>query len=42
MIYTIDPDAIFIGGGVIEGSEELREWYPSGIRNSETNKPTSR
>ena len=32
MINVFDPDAIFIGGGVIEAAEELREWYLDGIR----------
>jgi len=34
MINVFDPDAIFIGGGVIEASEELREWYLAQIRDS--------
>jgi predicted NBD/HSP70 family sugar kinase len=34
MINVFDPDAIFIGGGVIEASQELREWYLSQIRDS--------
>ena len=34
MINVFDPDAIFIGGGVIEASEELREWYLAMIRQS--------
>ena len=34
MINVFDPDAIFIGGGVIEAAEELREWYLDGIRKS--------
>jgi glucokinase len=32
MINVFDPDAVFIGGGVIEASEELRDWYLAGIR----------
>jgi len=34
MINVFDPDAIFIGGGVIEASDELREWYLARIRES--------
>jgi predicted NBD/HSP70 family sugar kinase len=34
MINVFDPDAIFIGGGVIEASDDLREWYLAGIRES--------
>jgi predicted NBD/HSP70 family sugar kinase len=34
MINVFDPDAIFIGGGVIEASDEMREWYLAGIRES--------
>jgi len=34
MINVFDPDAVFIGGGVIEASEELREWYLESIRKS--------
>jgi predicted NBD/HSP70 family sugar kinase len=32
MINVFDPDAVFIGGGVIEASEELRNWYLASIR----------
>lgn len=34
MINVFDPDAIFIGGGVIEASDELRRWYLDRIRES--------
>ena len=34
MVNVFDPDAIFIGGGVIEAAEELREWYLDNIRKS--------
>jgi len=34
MINVFDPDAVFIGGGVIEASEELRKWYLAAIRES--------
>jgi predicted NBD/HSP70 family sugar kinase len=34
MINVFDPDAVFIGGGVIEAAEEMREWYLANIRNS--------
>jgi len=34
MINVFDPDAVFIGGGVIEASEDLREWYLASIRDS--------
>jgi len=34
MINVFDPDAVFIGGGVIEASEELRRWYLAKIRES--------
>jgi predicted NBD/HSP70 family sugar kinase len=32
MINVFDPDAVFIGGGVVEASEDLRNWYLEGIR----------
>lgn len=32
MINVLDMDAVFIGGGVIEASEELRNWYLDRIR----------
>ena len=32
MINVFDMDAVFIGGGVIEASEELRTWYLESIR----------
>ncbi len=34
MINVFDPDAIFIGGGVIEASEEMCAWYLEKIRES--------
>ena len=34
MINVFDPDAVFIGGGVVEASEELRHWYLTKIRES--------
>ncbi|MDR3689886.1 MAG: ROK family protein [Fimbriimonas sp.] len=34
MVNVFDPDAIFIGGGVIEAKQEFREWYLENIRNS--------
>jgi len=34
MVNVFDPDAIFIGGGVIEATEDFRDWYLSNIRNS--------
>jgi len=34
MINVFDPDAVFIGGGVIEASDEMREWYIAKIRES--------
>jgi len=36
MINVFDPDAVFIGGGVIEASEDLRVWYLAKIRESIT------
>lgn len=32
MINIFDPDAVFIGGGVVEASESLRSWYLNAIR----------
>ena len=32
MINTFDPDALVVGGGVIEASEEFRQWFISEIR----------
>lgn len=32
MINVFDPDAIFIGGGIVETSAELRDWYLGSIR----------
>ncbi len=34
MINVFDPEAIFIGGGVIEASEDLKNWYLAMIRES--------
>ncbi len=34
MINVFDPDAVFIGGGVVEASQELRAWYLENIRNA--------
>lgn len=34
MINVFDPDAVFIGGGVVEAEEELRQWYLASIRES--------
>ncbi len=34
MINVFDPDAVFIGGGVVEASEEFREWFLAKIRES--------
>ena len=31
MINVFDPDAVFIGGGVIEASAEFRDWYLGAI-----------
>jgi predicted NBD/HSP70 family sugar kinase len=32
MINVLDMDAVFIGGGVVEASEEMRTWYLESIR----------
>jgi glucokinase len=32
MINTFDPDALIVGGGVIEASEEFRQWFIDEIR----------
>jgi predicted NBD/HSP70 family sugar kinase len=32
MINTFDPDALVVGGGVIETSEEFRQWFIGEIR----------
>jgi len=32
MINTFDPDALIIGGGVLEASEELQKWFVDEIR----------
>lgn len=34
MIQVFDPDAVFVGGGGVEASDDLRKWYLSGIRNA--------
>ncbi|MCU0314975.1 MAG: ROK family protein [Fimbriimonadaceae bacterium] len=32
MVDTLDPDAIFIGGGGVEATDEFRAWYLKGIQ----------
>jgi predicted NBD/HSP70 family sugar kinase len=32
MINTFDPDALIIGGGVLEATEEFRQWFIRQIR----------
>jgi len=32
MINTFDPDALIIGGGVLEATEEFRQWFIQQIR----------
>jgi glucokinase len=32
MINTFDPDALIVGGGVLEASEELQRWFVNEIR----------
>ena len=32
MINVLDPDAVFIGGGVVEASNEFRDWFLGAIR----------
>jgi glucokinase len=33
MINTFDPDALIIGGGVLEATEEFKQWFIDQIRN---------
>jgi len=32
MINTFDPDALIIGGGVLEATDEFRQWFIQQIR----------
>jgi predicted NBD/HSP70 family sugar kinase len=32
MINTFDPDALIIGGGVLEATDEFRQWFIDQIR----------
>lgn len=34
MINTFDPDALIVGGGVLEASEDLQRWFVQEIRNA--------
>jgi len=34
MINTFDPDALIVGGGVLEASKELQNWFLAEIRNA--------
>jgi predicted NBD/HSP70 family sugar kinase len=32
MVNTFDPDALIVGGGVVETGEEFRKWFLNEIR----------
>jgi glucokinase len=39
MVNTFDPDALIVGGGALEASEEFQRWFLGEIR---TGMPTQR